>query len=233
VYEFQNDFLRIYKDIRSRGRLPVLCGGTGMYIESVLKGYKLLRVPENTELRAGLAHKSHADLIEQLESFKVPHNVTDLEDRDRLIRAIEIQIYYSRQTVETTSFPQINSILFGIHFEREVIRERITRRLKVRLNMGMLEEVKTLLQQGLKPEQLKFYGLEYKFLTQHVIGEISFDEMFRLLNTAIHQFAKRQMTWFRKMERGGYKIHWIDGDLGMDEKLEAAIAHIKITKFKT
>lgn len=226
VFEFQRDFFRIYDDIISRNKMPVLCGGTGMYIESVLKGYRLIDVSENTKLRAQLDRKNDDELVELLESYKVPHNITDTEDRKRLIRAIEIQEYYKNNPVLSTSFPEIKSVIFGIYFERKIIRERITSRLKERLESGMATEVKELLDKGLTPEQLKFYGLEYKYLTQYVTGELNHDEMFRLLNTAIHQFAKRQMTWFRKMERAGYKINWIDGNLEMDEKVRLALEMI-------
>ena len=223
VFEFQRDFLRIYDDIISRGKLPVLCGGTGMYIESILRGYRLVEVPENTVLRNQIENKDQSDLVVVLESYKVPHNVTDIEDRKRLIRAIEIQEFYKNNPKQSISFPDFKSVIFGISFDRKIIREKITERLTDRLEVGMMDEVKVLLQQGLKPEQLKFYGLEYKYLTQYVIGELSYDEMFRLLNTAIHQFAKRQMTWFRKMERAGQKINWIDGNLSMDEKVDRAM----------
>lgn len=223
VFEFQNDFLKVYEDITKRKKLPILCGGTGMYIESVLRGYKLIKVADNFELREELKRKSEKELIEILQSFKAPHNVTDTKDRKRLIRAIEIQSYYKNHPEADLSFPGIKSMIFGIYFERSIIRERITQRLETRLENGMADEVRDLLNKGLTPQQLKFYGLEYKFLTQYVTGEISYEEMFRLLNTAIHQFAKRQMTWFRKMEREGHKIHWIDGNLPMEEKVEVAI----------
>jgi tRNA dimethylallyltransferase len=226
VFEFQNDFLNVYKDICSRGKMPVLCGGTGLYIESVLKGYKLIQVPENESLRNKLKENSDEELVKILLSFKVPHNVTDTENRKRLIRAIEIQNHYLENPGLDTSFPQLNYVIFAIHFERPIIRERITARLKSRLDAGMADEVRDLLGKGLTPEQLKFYGLEYKYLTQYVTGEISYEEMFRLLNKAIHQFAKRQMTWFRKMEKSGYPIHWIDGGLPVSGKIDLALAHI-------
>jgi tRNA dimethylallyltransferase len=223
VYEFQRDFLEVFKDITARGKYPLLCGGTGLYIESVLKGYQLVQVPENKALRADLEGKSMEALIAVLKSFKIPHNVTDTSNRKRLIRAIEIQDYYIKHPIPDRSFPSIKPVVFGIRFERDQIRTRITERLKDRLDQGMLDEINELLQKGLSPGQLKFYGLEYRYLTQHVIGEITYEEMVRLLNTAIHQFAKRQMTWFRKMERGGITIHWIDGVLPMDKKIERAM----------
>ena len=227
VYEFQHDFLKTYEDIISRGKLPILCGGTGMYIDSVLKGYKLINVPENPKLRSELEKNSKEELVKLLKSFKTPHNITDIKDRKRLVRAIEIQHYYNDHPEIDTSFPEIKNIIFGLRFERQIIRERITERLKKRLNEGMTDEVRNLLDKGLNPEQLKFYGLEYKYLTQYVTGEISYREMFRLLNTAIHQFAKRQMTWFRKMEKEGYKINWIDGNLSMKEKVKSALEILK------
>jgi len=220
VYEFQKDFLNIYQDIISRKKLPLLCGGTGMYIDAVLKGYKLIKVPENKDLRNKLSEKNDEELIKIFKSYKSIHNVTDTQDRKRLIKAIEIQEYYDKHPNLNTEFPKINSVIFGINFTREIIRKRITERLKYRLENGMLNEINNLLSKGISPEQLKFYGLEYKFLTQYIVGEISYDEMFRLLNTAIHQFAKRQMTWFRRMEKTGFKIHWIDGNLPDDKKLE-------------
>jgi tRNA dimethylallyltransferase len=197
-----------------------------MYIESVLKGYKLIRVPENTDFRKTLQNKNDEELIAMLESYKTPHNISDTEDRDRLIRAIEIADYYKNNPGQTDSFPRVNPIIFGVYFDRKAIRERITERLEKRLEQGMIQEVEDLLQKGLTPEQLKFYGLEYKYLTQFVTGEITYDEMFRLLNTAIHQFAKRQMTWFRRMERQGFRINWIDGSLSMEQKIAKADTYL-------
>jgi tRNA dimethylallyltransferase len=223
VFEFQRDFIAAFNSISARGKLPVLCGGTGLYIESVLKGYRLIDVPENINLKVSLENKPDEELIAKLKSFKTPHNLTDITDRKRLIRAIEIQQYYADHPEIDFSFPEIHPVIFGIHFDRETIRQRITSRLKTRLEEGMVDEIKDLLAKGLKPEQLKFYGLEYKFLTQYVTSEISYDEMFRLLNTAIHQFAKRQMTWFRKMEREGANINWIDGSLSREEKVRIAL----------
>jgi tRNA dimethylallyltransferase len=226
VFEFQRDFLNAFTDIGSRNKIPVLCGGTGLYIESVLKGYRLIDVPENPAKREMLDTKSDSELTVILQSFKKTHNLTDISDRKRLLRAIEIQHYVSEHPELDVSFPEIHPVIFAILFERDEIRQRITSRLKTRLKEGMIEEVTELLKKGLKPEQLKFYGLEYKFLTQYVIGEICYDDMFRLLNTGIHQFAKRQMTWFRKMERDGAEINWIDGHLSMDEKVRLALGKI-------
>ncbi len=223
VYEFQSEFLKAYEDIKSRERIPVLCGGTGMYIESVLKGYKLIPVPENLDLRLSFQEKEQEELVEILASFKEVHNTTDTDDRERLIRAIEIQKYYEANPELDISFPEINSVIFGIDFDRNEVRSRITQRLVQRLEEGMVEEVKGLLDGGLKAEQLRFYGLEYKYITDHIIGKIGYNEMFKLLNTAIHQFAKRQMTWFRRMQKNGFDIHWIDGKLPLDKKLNQAL----------
>lgn len=227
VYEYQKDFLKTFEDITKRNKTPVLCGGTGMYLESVLKGYQLLNVPDNIKLRNELENISMEELTIQLASFKLPHNVTDLNDRKRLIRAIEIQQFNIDHPELVVEFPKIEHVIFGIYFERDIIRKRITERLVRRLDEGMTTEIRELLDKGLTPDQLKFYGLEYKFLTQYEIGEISKEEMFRLLNTAIHQFAKRQMTWFRKMERTGHAIHWIDGQADMESKIEFALDVLK------
>ncbi|MBN2173863.1 MAG: tRNA (adenosine(37)-N6)-dimethylallyltransferase MiaA [Bacteroidales bacterium] len=227
VYEFQKDFLRVYDEIQMKGKIPVLCGGTGMYIESVLKGYNMVKVPANEALRNEIESKTDQELIDLLNTYKIPHNITDTTDRKRLVRALEIAGYYQSHPEIKIPFPEINPIIFGVYFERRTIRERITERLRKRLEGGMISEVEELLKKGLSPEQLKFYGLEYKYLTQYVTGELSYDEMFHLLNTAIHQFAKRQMTWFRKMEREGRKIHWIDGHLPAQEKVKLALELIK------
>ena len=218
VFRYQQDFLKAYQEIIKRKNLPVLCGGTGMYIEAVLKGYRLLEVPEDNNLRADLENKTQKELQQILKQFKTPHNTTDTEDRKRLIRAIEIQTYYQKHATET-GFPDIDSVLFGVHYDRPTLRDRITARLQERLDNGMIEETESLLDQGVAPGDLKFYGLEYRYLTQYIQGEISYREMFSGLNTAIHQFAKRQTTWFRRMERKGTEIHWINGTLPMDKKV--------------
>ena len=223
VFEYQRDFLKAYEDIVSRGKLPILCGGTGMYVESVLKGYRLLPVPENPQLRASLEGKSLEELTRILEGYKKLHNSTDVDTAKRAIRAIEIEEYYKQQPPEYREFPSLNSLIVGVDIERELRREKITRRLKQRLEEGMVEEVRGLLAEGIDPESLIYYGLEYKFLTQYAIGELSYEEMFRQLETAIHQFAKRQMTWFRGMERRGFTIHWLDATLPMEEKTERII----------
>ena len=223
VFEYQRDFLQAYQEITQKGKLPVLCGGTGMYIESVLKGYRLLSVPENPELRASLEGKSLEELTTILEGYKKLHNSTDVDTAKRAIRAIEIEEYYKQQPPEYREFPSLKSLIIGVDIDRELRREKITRRLKQRLDEGMVDEVKGLLAEGIPAENLIYYGLEYKFLTQHVIGELTFDEMFHQLETAIHQFAKRQMTWFRGMERRGFHIHWLDATLSMEEKVNKII----------
>jgi tRNA dimethylallyltransferase len=220
VFEYQRDFLKAYEEIMAKGKLPILCGGTGMYIESVLKGYRLLPVPENPELRASLEGKSLEELTRILEGYKKLHNSTDVDTAKRAIRAIEIEEYYKQQPPEYREFPTLNSLIIGVDIDRELRREKITRRLKQRLEEGMVEEVRGLLAEGIPAENLIYYGLEYKFLTQYAIGELTFDEMFLQLETAIHQFAKRQMTWFRGMERRGFTIHWLDATLPMEEKIE-------------
>ena len=223
VFEYQRDFLKAYEEISAKGKTPVLCGGTGMYIESVLKGYRLLPVPENPELRASLEGKSLEELTRILEGYKKLHNSTDVDTCKRAIRAIEIEEYYKQQPPEYREFPSLKSLIVGVDIDRELRREKITRRLKQRLDEGMVDEVRGLLAEGIPAENLIYYGLEYKFLTQYAIGEISYEEMFHQLETAIHQFAKRQMTWFRGMERRGFTIHWLDATLPMEEKTERII----------
>ena len=223
VFEYQRDFLKAYEEIVSKGKLPILCGGTGMYIESVLKGYRLLPVPENPELRASLEGKSLEELTRILEGYKKLHNSTDVDTAKRAIRAIEIEEYYKQQPPEYREFPSLKSLIIGVNIDRELRREKITRRLKQRLEEGMVDEVRGLLNEGIPAENLIYYGLEYKFLTQYAIGELTYEEMFLQLETAIHQFAKRQMTWFRGMERRGFTIHWLDATLPMEEKTEQII----------
>lgn len=220
VFEYQHDFLEAYTSIKEKGKLPILCGGTGMYLESVLKGYKLLPVPENHELRARLEGKSLEELTTMLQSYKKLHNITDVDTPKRAIRAIEIEEYYKHTPVEERTFPTIKSLIIGIDIDRELRRKKITQRLTQRLDEGMLDEVRNLLKQGIAPEDLIYYGLEYKYLTLHAIGELSFQEMFNQLEIAIHQFAKRQMTWFRGMERRGFTIHWLNASLPTEEKIK-------------
>ena len=227
VFEYQRDFLAAYETMRQKGLLPIVCGGTGMYLESVLKGYKLLPVPENPELRARLADKSLEELTEILKTYKNLHNTTDIDTAKRAIRAIEIEEYYAHTPVDERSFPTLKSLIIGVDIDRELRREKITRRLRQRLEEGMVDEVRGLLAQGIRPEDLIYYGLEYKFLTLYVIGELSYNEMFSQLETAIHQFAKRQMTWFRGMERRGFTIHWMDARLPLEEKIAFVKAKLR------
>lgn len=196
VFEYQRDFLNAYETIKQKGCLPVVCGGTGMYLESVLKGYRLLPVPENPELRTRLADKSLEELTDILKGYKSLHNTTDVDTAKRAIRAIEIEEYYAHTPVDERSFPRLNSLIIGVDIDRELRREKITRRLHRRLEEGMIDEVRRLIEQGIQPDDLIYYGLEYKYLTLHVIGQLTYNEMFTQLETAIHQFAKRQMTYF-------------------------------------
>lgn len=227
VFEYQRDFLTAYETIKQKGRLPVLCGGTGMYLESVLKGYKLLPVPENQELRERLADKSLEELTGILAGYKSLHNSTDVDTAKRAIRAIEIEEYYAHTPVDKRAFPQLHSLIIGVDIDRELRREKITRRLRQRLDEGMVDEVRRLIDQGIPPDDLIYYGLEYKYLTLHVIGQLSYEEMFGQLEIAIHQFAKRQMTWFRGMERRGFTIHWIDARWPMEEKIDFVKSKLK------
>lgn len=221
VYEYQRDFLKAYSDIRARGRTVVVCGGSGLYIESILRGYRLLPVPQNPELRSQLADKSLAELTEKLKSYKTLHNTTDVDTAQRAIRAIEIEEYYKNSPAEERSFPNLKSLTVGVDVDRETRRQRITERLQARLEAGMADEVRSLLAEGIPADDLLYYGLEYRYLTLYVTGKISYEEMFKRLEIAIHQFAKRQMTWFRGMERRGTPIRWLAGSLPMEQKLTA------------
>ncbi|MBQ5392276.1 MAG: tRNA (adenosine(37)-N6)-dimethylallyltransferase MiaA [Bacteroidaceae bacterium] len=220
VFEYQRDFLKVYESLRSDGQLPVLCGGTGMYLESVLRGYRLVEVPENRELRESLADKTLDELTAILKTYKHLHNTTDVDTCKRAIRAIEIEEYYRMSDANVREFPKINSLTIGLDISRELRRERITRRLHERLSLGMIDEVRAILDSGVAPEDLIYYGLEYKYLTLYVIGELNYKEMVDQLEIAIHQFAKRQMTYFRGMERRGVPIRWIDTSLPTEEKVE-------------
>jgi len=224
VFEFREDFHKAYAEIISRQKQPILCGGTGLYLEAVISGYQMVKVPENKELRRKLSEKTPVELNRILSQYRVLHNVTDSTDIGRTIRAIEIKEYLKTHPEQQNDFPQIETVIFGLQFDRQIIRQRITERLKNRLENGMIEEVRNLLDAGLQPAQLSFYGLEYRFLTGFVTGKISYNEMFTLLNTAIHQFAKRQMTWFRRMEKKGITIHWIDGNQTDAEKVEFVLS---------
>ncbi|MGP1537902.1 tRNA (adenosine(37)-N6)-dimethylallyltransferase MiaA [Bacteroides heparinolyticus] len=227
VFEYQRDFLNAYETIRQKGCLPIVCGGTGMYLESVLKGYRLLPVPENQELRSRLAGKSLEELTKILRGYKNLHNTTDVDTAKRAIRAIEIEEFYAHTPIEERPFPALNSLIIGVDIDRELRREKITHRLRQRLAEGMIDEVKQLIEQGIHPEDLIYYGLEYKYLTLYIIGKLNYDEMFHQLEIAIHQFAKRQMTWFRGMERRGFTIHWINARCPMEEKIAFVKAKLK------
>lgn len=225
VFEYQRDFLHAYEDITRRGITPILCGGTGLYLEAVLKGYRLVPVPENKELRETLGGKSLEELAAILVGLKAEnssnmHNTTDVDTVKRAIRAIEIEIYYKHTPVSERTFPNIDYIIIGINIDRDERRRKITRRLKQRLDEGMADEVKALLDRGIPSEDLIYYGLEYKFVTEYVIGKTTYDEMFHSLEIAIHRFAKRQMTWFRGMERRGFTINWIDASMPLGEKIQ-------------
>lgn len=219
LYEYQKDFLKVWYDMQERNKTAILCGGTGLYLEAVLKGYRLIYVPVNENLRLSLEGKNLAELTEILKDYKELHNTTEVDTIKRAVRAIEIEDYYKTHPEIETDYPEINPLIVGIKFDRDSRRRRITQRLHSRLDEGMVEEVKALLDSGISAEDLIYYGLEYKFITLYLTGEISYDTMVSKLNTAIHQFAKRQMTWFRKMERDGFNIKWLDGYMSTEEKV--------------
>ena len=226
VFEYQHAFFRAYDEIHKRGKLPILCGGTGMYIEAVLKGYKLLDVPANLSLRESLKGKSLQELEQILGSYKTLHNKTDVDSAQRAIRAIEIEEFYLNQAPDVNDYEPIESLVIGLDISRELRREKISRRLKARLDEGMVDEIKGILASGVKPDDLIYYGLEYKYLTLYVIGKLSYEEMVSQLEIAIHQFAKRQMTWFRGMERRGITIHWLDATLPTEVNCKAVMAFL-------
>ena len=219
VFEFQRDFIKAYRDVRERNLFPIVCGGSGMYTDSIISGYKMVEVPPDSGLRAELDKKPVEELIEILSTFKSMHNTTDIDTKKRLIRAIEIEHFNSNVRQQKTLFPKLNYLITGILFNRENRRNRISERLKQRIDAGMVDEVKHLINLGVDPETLIYYGLEYKYITLYLKGKLSYEAMARDLETAIHQFAKRQMTWFRGMERRGIKINWIDGNLPIEEKV--------------
>lgn len=227
VFEYQHDFHKAFEEIRKKRKLPILCGGTGMYIESVLRGFKLLDVPQNPALRESLKGKSLAELEQILASYKVLHNKTDVDSAQRAIRAIEIEEFYKTEAPGKREYAPINSLIIGVDIDRDLRREKISKRLRARLDEGMVDEVRAILATGVKPEDLIYYGLEYKFLTLYIIGQLTYDEMVSQLEIAIHQFAKRQMTWFRGMERRGLHIHWLDAMLPTDEKINNVLALIQ------
>ncbi len=224
IYEFQKDFHAAYNDIVSRGLTPVFCGGSGLYVESILKGYEMHEVPENPELRKSLEGKSLEELTEILKTYKTLHNQTDTDTAKRAIREIEIRDYYRTHAEQLTGYPAVPSVVVGTEVDRDVRRERISRRLRERLEAGMVDEVRHLLEdRKIPPQDLIYYGLEYKYLTLYLTGELSYEEMVRQLEIAIHQFAKRQMTWFRGMEKRGIHIHWIPAELSREEKVERVL----------
>ena len=227
VFEFQRDFLKVYLTLKEKGTFPVMCGGSGMYLEAILKGYRLIQVPINETRRTELQSLSLDTLKEILSNYKAVHNKSDTENIKRALRAIEIEEFCAVHPETDLSFPAISSLIVGINIDREVRRRRITARLKQRVDDGMIDEVQKLLNSGLNPEDLTYYGLEYKYITNYILGQLSFDEMLTTLNIAIHQFAKRQMTWFRKMEREGFKIRWIESELPTEEKTELILSWLK------
>ncbi|HQB69352.1 MAG TPA: tRNA (adenosine(37)-N6)-dimethylallyltransferase MiaA [Paludibacteraceae bacterium] len=219
LFEYQRDFLKAFELITNRGHMPILCGGTGLYIEAVLNGYKLLAVPNNQLLRDQLATKTLKELTSILSQYKTLHNKTDVDTVKRAIRAIEIEEYYQTHAEEAVNYPTLKPLIIGVGLNREARRDKITKRLKARLEEGMIDEVTMLLEKGIHPNDLIYYGLEYKFVTNYLLGKLTYDELFSQLEIAIHQFAKRQMTWFRGMERRGFTICWIDALKSMDAKL--------------
>ena len=232
LFQYQQDFYDAYQDITHRGVLPILCGGTGLYIESVLKGYHLSPVPQNPALRSSLEGKTLEELTDMLVDLKAKngsnmHNRTDVDTAQRAIRAIEIETYNLEHPMPERELPAVDSLVIGVSIDRDARRDKITRRLKQRLENGMVEEIKGLLDRGIPAENLLYYGLEYKFVTEYVIGKTSYEEMLRGLEIAIHQFAKRQMTWFRGMERRGFTIHWIDALQPMEQKVEQVLELMK------
>jgi tRNA dimethylallyltransferase len=223
VFEYQRDFFKVYKQLKSESRIPVVCGGSGMYLDSIISGYRMFEVPPDPVFRTALEKKSLEELTEILSTYRDIHNVTDIDSKKRAIRAIEIEYFNSNSGKRETQFPEIKPLVVGLMTDRLARRERITRRLKQRLENGMVAEVKTLLEGGLAPGDLIYYGLEYKYITLHLTGKLTYVEMFKKLETAIHQFAKRQMTWFRGMERRGIAIRWIDGELPLEEKVDLVL----------
>jgi tRNA dimethylallyltransferase len=221
VYEYQRDFLEVFTSMQQRNKFPVLCGGSGLYLEAVLDNYRLVQVPVNEALRQELEGKSLGELTEILAGYKSKlHNVTDIETEKRAVRAIEIEQFYAENKEIDTQMPPLHSLVVGVKFDRLSRRKRITKRLHDRLDEGLVEEVRRLLDSGLTPDDLLYYGLEYKYITNYLTGDLIYDTMVEKLNTAIHQFAKRQMTWFRRMERQGTLIHWLDGYQPLEEKME-------------
>jgi tRNA dimethylallyltransferase len=224
VYLFKQDFLRVYTDVKERGKMPILCGGTGLYIEAVLKNYRLLHVPVNQELRDDLGKKSYEELTGILKLYGPLHNVTDTVNRKRLIRAIEIAMYQGSAASDSEDEYKLIPLVLGIRFDRMTRRKRITERLQYRLKHGLVEEVEELIRNGVPTERMDYYGLEYRYVTQYLLHLVTYEEMVEKLNHAIHQFAKRQMTYFRGMEHRGISILWLEGTMDMEEKLDMAMS---------
>ncbi|MHC1733323.1 MAG: tRNA (adenosine(37)-N6)-dimethylallyltransferase MiaA [Bacteroidales bacterium] len=220
VYEYQRDFLQVFEDMTVRGVFPVVCGGSGMYVDSIVSGYRLVQVPVNAQLRSLLEGRSLKELTEILSQYKSLHNKTDVDTVKRAVRAIEIADWYAHRPVDETPFPVRNPLVTAVFVERETRRQRISDRLRTRLEEGMIEEVQRLLAGGIHPDDLIYYGLEYKYITLYLMNRLSREEMIQKLEVEIHRFAKRQMTWFRGMERRGITINWIDGQLPEHEKVE-------------
>lgn len=225
IYEYQHDFHRVYSEIKARNVLPILCGGSGLYLESVLKGYSLQNVPENKDLRSRLQGKSLVELTEILNSHKSLHNTTDVDTAQRAIRAIEIEVYKTEHQLEQNEYPPLNSLIIGVDIDRELRRSKISKRLKSRLKEGMVDEIRSILESGVSADDLIYYGLEYKYVTLYILGQLSYDEMFTQLEIAIHQFAKRQMTWFRGMEKRGLSIYWVNASQSQ-ESMISEIEHL-------
>jgi len=228
VFEYQRDFIKVYTSLKARNLFPVVCGGSGMYADSIITGYKMVEVPPDSGLRAELEKKPMEELREILSTYKNLHNTTDLDTKKRVIRAIEIEHFNSYRRQKNNELPKVKSLVVGVLFDRETRRKRISDRLKLRLDAGMVDEVKNLINLGVNPDTLIYYGLEYKFITLFLTGKLSYEPMVRELETAIHQFAKRQMTWFRGMEKRGIKINWIDGNLPMEEKVVTVLNLLRI-----
>lgn len=230
LFEYQQDFRKAFEDIVSRDMLPVVCGGSGMYVESVLRGYQLVQVPVNNDLRRKLSAKTHDQMKELLISYGPLHNRSDLDNVNRTIRAIEIAEHTKQSGAAGFDWPDIRPLVVTVRYSREERRRRISVRLRNRLHEGMIEEIESLLKRGITPDDLVWYGLEYKFITLYLIGELTFDEMFSRLESAIHQFAKRQMTWFRGMERRGVEINWIEGNIPFEKQVEIVTNLFRIRK---
>ncbi len=223
VFEYQRDFFRVFRDIQLRNRFPVLCGGSGMYIDAATRGYRLVNVPHNDGLRTELGSKTLCELGDVLSAMKTQHNKTDVDTPERAIRAIEIAVYYRDNPGLSDDLPLLNPLFVGIMYDRFEERSRITARLEQRMQQGMVDEVRELLRSGLSADSLSYYGLEYRYTTNYLLGRMDYPTMFSQLNTAIHQFAKRQRTWFRKMEREGCNIHWLDGNMPIEEKINSVL----------